>query len=358
MIEKIFLTEKLQDENPYEKLVNEIRSSPDYLNLILEASDPWILQDMNGFILDLSASFADKIGYDPNKLRGRYLQALRAVPLIQRSRLRIVLDRIGEGVLPEPTVFEFMDPEGQPVPLELNFRPLEISGQIFVLVTARDASGRLDEAEKLGRKVEELENIIGNLYRQIDRNLQIITSIVNLQFPYIKDDADFELLRDTQNRLKSIRKAYEKLIQENSFDSINFSGYARSIVSRILSTYSPEPGNIKLELYFEDADMPLDLAVPMGMILSELLSNSFRHAFTDGRDGRIRAVFRNKEDHYMLEVRDNGMGFPDGVGFENSDTLGLQLVRNLINQIEAKLDYTLSPGTCFRIKVLKPGIND
>ncbi|MDI6702548.1 PAS domain S-box protein [Methanothermobacter wolfeii] len=115
MIEKIFLTEKLQDENPYEKLVNEIRSSPDYLNLILEASDPWILQDMNGFILDLSASFADKIGYDPDKLRGRYLQALRAVPLIQRSRLRIVLDRIGEGVLPEPTVFEFMDPEGQPV---------------------------------------------------------------------------------------------------------------------------------------------------------------------------------------------------------------------------------------------------
>lgn len=96
MIEKIFLTEKLQDENPYEKLVNEIRSSPDYLNLILEASDPWILQDMNGFILDLSASFADKIGYDPDKLRGRYLQALRAVPLIQRSRLRIVLDRIGE----------------------------------------------------------------------------------------------------------------------------------------------------------------------------------------------------------------------------------------------------------------------
>jgi len=96
MLEKVFLTEKVHDEKLYEKLVDEIRSSPDYLNLILESSDPWILQDINGFILDLSQSFADMIGYEPDKLRGRYLPSLRAVPLIQKSRLRILLDRMAE----------------------------------------------------------------------------------------------------------------------------------------------------------------------------------------------------------------------------------------------------------------------
>ena len=354
MLEKVFLTEKVHDEKLYEKLVDEIRSSPDYLNLILESSDPWILQDINGFILDLSQSFADMIGYEPDKLRGRYLPSLRAVPLIQKSRLRILLDRMAEEPRECSALFEFLDSDGRMVPLELNLRPLEISGQLFVLLTARDASERLREVGELEQRIDELKNTINGLYRQIDRNLQLITSIVNLQFPYIKDEDDYELLRDTQNRLKSIRKAYEKLIYEGSSDTINFGAYARSIVSGILSTYSPEPGRVRLEMYFEDVDMGLDLAVPFGMILSELLSNSFRHAFTEGQDGRIRAIFMDKGDHYMLEVRDNGRGFPEGVDFEGADSLGLQLVKNLINQIEAKVDYTLSPGTCFKVRVLKP----
>ncbi|NLU04084.1 MAG: PAS domain S-box protein [Methanothermobacter sp.] len=354
MLEKVFLTEKVHDEKLYEKLVDEIRSSPDYLNLILESSDPWILQDINGFILDLSQSFADMIVYEPDKLRGRYLPSLRAVPLIQKSRLRILLDRMAEEPRECSGLFEVLDSDGRMVPLELNLRPLEISGQLFVLLTARDASERLREVGELEQRIDELKNTINGLYRQIDRNLQLITSIVNLQFPYIKDEDDYELLRDTQNRLKSIRKAYEKLIYEGSSDTINFGAYARSIVSGILSTYSPEPGRVRLEMYFEDVDMGLDLAVPFGMILSELLSNSFRHAFTEDQDGRIRAVFMDKGDHYMLEVRDNGRGFPEGVDFEGADSLGLQLVKNLINQIEAKVDYTLSPGTCFKVRVLKP----
>ncbi|AAB85749.1 sensory transduction histidine kinase [Methanothermobacter thermautotrophicus str. Delta H] len=354
MLEKVFLTEKVHDEKFYEKLVDEIRSSPDYLNLILESSDPWILQDINGFILDLSQSFADMIGYEPDKLRGRYLPSLRAVPLIQKSRLRILLDRMAEEPRGCSGLFEFIDSVGRMVPLELNLRPLEISGQLFVLLTAREASERLREVGEFEERIDELKNTINGLYRQIDRNLQLITSIVNLQFPYIKDKDDYELLRDTQNRLKSIRKAYEKLIYEGSSDTINFGAYARSIVSGILSTYSPEPGRVRLEMYFEDVDMGLDLAVPLGIILSELLSNSFRHAFTEDQDGRIRAVFMDKGDHYMLEVRDNGRGFPEGFDFEEADSLGLQLVRNLINQIEARVDYKLSPGTCFRVRVLKP----
>ncbi|WP_226891075.1 sensor histidine kinase [Methanothermobacter thermautotrophicus] len=344
MLEKVFLTDKVHDEKLYEKLVDEIRSSPDYLNLILESSSPWILQDINGFILDLSQSFADILGYDPENLRGKYLPTLRAVPLIQKSRLRILLDRMSEEPRECRGLFEFIDSEGGTVPLELNLRPLEISGQVFVLVTAVDASDRIREMGELEERICELKNTINSLYRQIDRNLQLITSIVNLQFPYIKDEDDYELLRDTQNRLKSIRKAYEKLIYEGSSDTINFGAYARSIVSGILSTYSPEPGRVRLEMYFEDVDMVLELAVPLGMILSELLSNSFRHAFSEGQDGKIRAVFRDKGDHYMLEVRDNGRGFPEGLDFEGADSLGLQLVRNLINQIEAKIDYTLPRG--------------
>ncbi|HOQ19395.1 MAG TPA: PAS domain S-box protein, partial [Methanothermobacter thermautotrophicus] len=199
-----------------------IRSSPDYLNLILESSSPWILQDINGFILDLSQSFADMLGYDPENLRGKYLPTLRAVPLIQKSRLRILLDRMSEEPRECRGLFEFIDSEGGTVPLELNLRPLEISGQVFVLVTAVDASDRIREMGELEERICELKNTINSLYRQIDRNLQLITSIVNLQFPYIKDEDDYELLRDTQNRLKSIRKAYEKLIYEGSSDTINY----------------------------------------------------------------------------------------------------------------------------------------
>jgi two-component sensor histidine kinase len=195
--------------------------------------------------------------------------------------------------------------------------------------------------------------MIEDLYRQIEKNLQIVTSLMNLQKAHMKNEKDAELLQDTHNRIKSIRKAYEKLIQSPELTRINFAEYTKSILSGLLSTYAPEPGNIRLNVEVEDTFMDMGTSIPLGMIITELVSNSFRHAFKPNVMGEIRIIFKNYPDYYVLRIQDNGNGFPKGVYFDNINSLGIQLVKSLVNQIDAQMKIKLQFGSCFSIEVPK-----
>ncbi|PKL67273.1 MAG: hypothetical protein CVV28_07735 [Methanobacteriales archaeon HGW-Methanobacteriales-1] len=150
----------------------------------------------------------------------------------------------------------------------------------------------------------------------------------------------------------------EKLIQSPELTRINFAEYSKSILSGLLSTYAPEPGNISLNVELEDTFMDMGTSIPLGMILTELVSNSFRHAFKPDIMGEIKIIFKNYPDYYVLRVQDNGDGFPDDVNFDRTHSLGLQLVKSLVNQIEGNMKRKLSGGTCFSIEVPKLGSLD
>jgi PAS domain S-box-containing protein len=342
--------------NDYELLREDIRSSTEYLGVLLDQNpDPWYLYDLNGFLVDCNKSFEDLVGYTRLDLIGKCFLRLKLLPLIQRARAKIILDKNANGIISGPDEFEFIRKDGKIINVELKTSLIEIKSTKLVMVTVRDVEKHLNKEKELKKRTESREEMIEELYRQIEKNLQIVTSLMNLQKAHMRDNKDAELLQDTHNRVKSIRKAYEKLIHSPELTRINFAEYSKSILSGLLSTYAPEPGNIRLKVEVEDTFMDMGTSIPLGMIITELVSNSFRHAFKPDVMGEIRIIFRNYPDYYVLRVQDDGEGFPDSVDFDRTPSLGLQLVKNLVNQVDGQMKRKLSGGTCFSIEVPKLG---
>jgi PAS domain S-box-containing protein len=345
---------KFKEDNSIEdhlEFMEDIRGSLIFLNAIFDYNpDPWYLYDLRGRIIDCNRAFEELLGYRKQYLIGRSFLSLKMLPLIQRARAKIILDKNASGMASGPDEFEFIRKDGNIVNVEVKTSLIDISDHKLIIATARDVEQHLIREENLRKQTESRENLVEEVYRQIEKNLQIVTSLMNLQKAYMGDEEDAQLLQDTHNRVKSIRKAYEKLHHSPELTRINFAEYSKSIISGLLSTYAPEPGNISININIDEIFMGLDIAIPMGMIISELVSNSFRHAFDKDVYGEINVDFKAFPDNYLLKISDNGKGFPEDTEFGKTSSLGLLLVKSLVDQIDAKMDMKLQVGTCFKIK--------
>lgn len=333
------------------ELMEDIRGSLIFLNAIFDYNpDPWYLYDLNGRIIDCNHAFEELLGHRKQYLIGRNFLSLKMLPLIQRARAKLILDKNASGMASGPDEFEFIRKDGHIVNVEVKTSLIDIKGHKLIIATARDVEKHLIREESLKKQTESREELVEEVYRQIEKNLQIVTSLMNLQKAYMGDEEDAQLLQDTHNRVKSIRKAYEKLHHSPELTRINFAEYSKSIISGLLSTYAPEPGNVAINIDIDELFMGLDMAIPMGMIISELVSNSFRHAFDPDVYGEIKVDFKAFPAHYLLKVSDNGKGFPEDVEFGKTSSLGLLLVNSLVDQIDAKMNMKLQNGACFQIK--------
>jgi PAS domain S-box-containing protein len=202
--------------------------------------------------------------------------------------------------------------------------------------------------------LEEKELLLREVHHRVKNNLQIISSLLNLQSGYIKDEEDLELFKDSQSRVKSMAFIHEQLYQSSNFVNIEFSEYIRNLVTYLISYYAVDPSLIKLNLNVENVSMDLNTSIPCGLIINELVTNSLKHAFPPGEEGEIFIDLHSINDHqYVLIVADNGISLPDDIDFENTDTLGLQLVNGLISQLEGTIKVDKSNGTRFEAIINK-----
>jgi len=130
---------------------------------------------------------------------------------------------------------------------------------------------------------------------------------------------------------------------------IDFEGYLKSLVDMILTFYREKSNNVKVSLNSEEANLEIDTAISMGLIVNELLTNCFKHAFPDEKCGEININLTKNNGNYYLKVADNGVGFPDSVDLENTESLGIQIVRTLTSQINGTLEYESKGGTEFTL---------
>jgi two-component sensor histidine kinase len=173
--------------------------------------------------------------------------------------------------------------------------------------------------------------------------------LINLQSNGIKDQEDLEIFRESQSRVKSLAIIHEKLYQSADFASINFKEYIQSLVSYLLSYYSKT--NITVDIDVEkDLVLNMDTAVPCGLIINELVTNSIKFAFPEEKTGKIYIRLNQEDGSLILIIGDNGIGLPDGMDFETSQKLGLQLVKTLTDQLEGTVQYNGEYGTEFKIK--------
>jgi two-component sensor histidine kinase len=192
--------------------------------------------------------------------------------------------------------------------------------------------------------------LLTEIYHRVKNNLQIVISLLNLQSQKTKDTNVIEIFKDSQNRIRSMALIHERLYKSKNLAGINFKEYIHDISSNLFHSYGVNSGSVDLKIDIDDVILNLDTATPCGLIVTELVSNSLKHAFPKGRKGEllIKLISDNNEK-FILIVRDNGIGFPENIDFRKTNTLGMQLVTSLVSQLKGTIELDRSNGTEFKI---------
>jgi PAS domain S-box-containing protein len=218
-----------------------------------------------------------------------------------------------------------------------------------VVGTLSDISERIIAEEKIHESLEEKEMLLKEIHHRVKNNLMIISSLLNLQSRYIKDKTSKDIFKQSQNRARSMALIHERLYQSTDLKRIDFGDYIRTLSNELFRTYAGDFGLIELKISVEDIFLDINTAIPLGLIVNELITNSLKHAFPEGMNGEINVDFHPKDDHYEFTVNDNGIGFPNDLDFQKTDSLGLQIINSLTDQIDGEIKLNRNHGTEFKI---------
>lgn len=247
-------------------------------------------------------------------------------------------------------------------------RTTHFQGVVIDITERKVAEEALAKAEQLQKK---------EINHRIKNNLQIVSSLLDLQAEQFSDRKVIEAFRESESRIISMSLIHEELYESGKLDVLNFSSYIHKLIADLLSSYSTESFAIRVNLNVGKVCISVDTAVSLGIIINELFTNSIKYAFPQGKGGEINVEFfgegtgetvkekeipgktpipkildKGKEmpEQFTLIFADNGKGFPDDVDFRNTETLGLQLVNALVNQIEGSIELEKGNGTKFTLK--------
>ena len=244
-----------------------------------------------------------------------------------------------------------MDQQGLRVCNEIFLSPVlgpdggveEVFGIGHEITTKKEAGERLLES------LHEKEVLLKEVHHRVKNNLQIISSILNLQKAYVGEDpAVQQLLHDSQDRIRSMAFIHESLYQNKNFSGLDLSEYIDGLARNLLMSHSLH-GRVALEMDLRPVDLGLDQAIPCGLILNELISNALKHAFQTTGEGTITISLSLKDDTIGLMVRDDGVGMAEDFDLERDANLGLQLVSTLVDQLDGSLERTPGPGAGYLI---------
>ncbi len=218
----------------------------------------------------------------------------------------------------------------------------------------------ITERKKTEEALVKLEKIrIKEIHHRIKNNLQVISSLLDLQAEKFEDKKVKQAFSDSQNRVLSMSLIHEELYKGGQTEKLNFSAYLKKLADNLLITYKLSSINIRLNMDLEEnAFLDVDTAVPLGIIVNELITNSLKHAFTEKKEGEIGIQLRRHEEtinginksEFCLKVSDNGKGISEGLKLESVESLGMQLINTLVNQLDGELKLKREKGTEFTVR--------
>ena len=245
--------------------------------------------------------------------------------------------------------------DGSETPVEVMAQTVHIKGKPVLQGVFRDITERKQAEEKIKASLKEKEVLLREIHHRVKNNMQVIISLLSLQSDNIKDKQSLEMFKESQDRIRSMSLIHEKLYQSEDLANIDFSGYVKDLVNRLFGSYGVNPERIELKIEIEDVSVGLDYAIPCGLIINELVSNSLKYAFPQEGKGEIKIALRSvNEDELELTVSDDGIGIPEDLDFENLESLGLDLVKTLAeHNLDAKIELNRAGGTKFHIQFKK-----
>jgi len=221
--------------------------------------------------------------------------------------------------------------------------------EIKMVSLEKEVAERKRTEEALRTALAEKEVLLREIHHRVKNNMQVISGFLQLQSQYIEDQDSVEKLEECQNRVKTMALVHEKLYQTKYLGYINAREYIESLISDLMNSYVLDT-HISMNIDIENVNINLDTAIPCGLILNELITNSIKYAFRDRESGSISVGLHLSQDHFFtLDVRDDGMGLPKNLDIANASTLGLQLVAVLVRQLGGEMHVEGNSGARFYI---------
>jgi PAS domain S-box-containing protein len=337
----IDITERKQAETELIKSEERFRMMFEKSKAIMLLIDP-----DSGNIINANSSATEFYGYPLKTLQSMNINQINQLPLEEIDRAR------EQAKKEENKYFTFPHKlaNGEIRKVEVFSSPIAFEDKCILFSIINDVTERKKAEEKIKKSLLEKEILLKEVHHRVKNNMQIISSLLNLQSETVCDDeVAVDVLKESQNRVKSMAMIHEKLYQSDDLVHINFDDYIVRLVSDLFYSYNISKEQIKSVLDVEDVKLNIETAVPLGLIISELVSNSLKHAFPEDKNGEVHISLIANDDKYELKISDNGIGIPEDFDFKNTESLGLQLVNNLVDQIDGKIILEISHGTAFKI---------
>ena len=207
--------------------------------------------------------------------------------------------------------------------------------------------------EQIRASLKEKEILLKEVNHRVKNNLQVISSLLRIQSRSIQDEKARQLFKESQSRVDSMSLIHEQLYQAKDLAKIDFAAYIEHLVTNLIHSYEITSA-VRLETAVDSVFLDLDMAIPCGLIINELVTNALKYAFPHGQDGQISVYLKaDRNGRLTIVVKDNGIGLPEGFDFQQTKSLGLQLVFLLTNQLGGEITFNREPGTTFKIVLPK-----
>ena len=312
-----------------------------------------VIVDQQNRLIYVNTSFADMVDYTKDELLGMDL-----FELTDRTDFEAYLNIQAAEVEDQPNYESIAyRKDGSVLNVLVASADLPSKDRLFAgtLYAFIDITDRIEAEERIRTSLEEKEVLLKEVHHRVKNNLQVVSSLLYLQSEKLSDNYGRSMLRESQNRVKSMALVHERLYQSEDLARINFADYIRNLGAHLFHSYGLDPGKVSMNLDIEEIYLSIEIAIPCGLIINELVSNALKHAFPMERAGEITIHFsKDREMTYTLIISDNGIGLPDDIELASTESMGLHLVNTLTRQLDATLTVERTDGTLYEIQFKEP----
>lgn len=240
---------------------------------------------------------------------------------------------------------------GENFPVEVWLSKVEFDGRTILNTIWRDLTEKKKAEQLIFKNIEEKEILLKEIHHRVKNNLQIISSLLNLQANMLHDEKTKSVLYQSKSRIESMCKVHEMLYSSKNLSSINYKNYLNDLIQTLFQNASISTKQINLELKIKNLILNINTAIPLGLIINELVTNSLKYAFAENSIGLIFIQITHLENNlFELTYKDDGVGYSPEITFQNTQGLGFQLITSLVEQLNGKITRKLvKKGTCYQL---------